>query len=120
MADRDYASPNVSEIALHYWAERQKHAAATLPTDSDGSGGGGDMEARLRKVEDRVIGIEKDIAVIKGDIAHIKTDQGKLDTSVRDVRTALWAVLAILGALIVGGFAIVMTYLLEIIKTLPS
>lgn len=73
----------------------------STPKKKGGSSGGGDMEARVAKVESDVDYIKRDISEIKGDIKEIRSNQRS------DFRTIFGALIAValgLAGLMAKGF----------------
>lgn len=79
-----------------------------------GNGSGGDG------IGERVARMESDIEYIKRDITEIKSDIKHLESSIKsDFKhqdSRFWTILAVLVAIMLGGFTIMMTYLMEVLK----
>lgn len=90
-----------------------------------GSGGGGDMEARVAKLESDVSYIQRDISEIKLDIREIKSDQkilgnriGDVEQEIKTFKTVVKASAAVVSAIIIVGVAIFGTYVNKILEAL--
>lgn len=98
---------------------------ADIPKDNNGSGGGGDMEARVAKLESDVEYIKRDIGEIKENIKEIKSDQKSLDKRVGDVeqeiktfKTVVKATGAIVSIIFVACAAVFGTYVNKILDAI--
>lgn len=74
---------------------------ADIPKDNNGSGGGGDMEARVAKLESDVEYIKRDISEIKEDLKDIKKDA---KSDFRTLFAALITVALGLAGMMAKGF----------------
>lgn len=90
-----------------------------------GDGGGGNMEARVAKLESDVSYIQRDISEIKSDIREIKSGQkilsdriGDVEQEIKTFKTVIKSTAAIVSVIFIACAAIFGTYATKILDAI--